>query len=215
MIRCAGIGIGMVVVIGCFGCDGSSSDSALHREAAPVSNGAPSSDGTSQSGSTTDETLSVSASEVAGKLYLQLLFQAFTYPEVDPIDHIGRGSGWTKLSDEVAAMSNAKVAYVGRISDLIVMVAGDGSSDSFSITIESGFDNQSFLDLIDDAYDRRSWGEEKALGQELKIYRLIDHGTELGLLAITTSVISSEKGRATISFVSVDGARRAGIGAGG
>ncbi len=155
-----------------------------------------------------------SAGQAAAEIYVGVLQDLSLQSSGNVVEKLARGLGWASVPAEEAALGNAKISYYGDWGGHKVLIGSDGTNEIFSIAMRKDFSPIEFMKRLRQSVEAEAVGAEDSLGQRSEMYRLRDHGRELGLLLVTFGTAQAVKGTGSVGFVSSARAAREGIGQG-
>jgi hypothetical protein len=124
------------------------------------------------------------------------------------VDTYATAFHWRVMPEETKALLNAKIGYVGRIDGQLVLLASDGTSDVFSLTVPHTFKADEILAELRHIYTIDKRASETSDGQRFDIYGINDGGTAVGVLSISSGVVDAIAGTGTVAFASAERAKR-------
>jgi hypothetical protein len=116
--------------------------------------------------------------------YMAIVMDAVRHPEADPVKTYEDVLMWKPIAAERLARVSAKEAYVGVIAGANGLLGGDGTSATFSLSIENGFSLALFMAALSRYVTTSKIDGDTSTGSAVEVYQLTDHGKNIGKLSV-------------------------------
>ena len=133
------------------------------------------------------------------------------HPEKNAVDGFATVCEWPRIEDELARLSNAKVAYQAAVSGHNLWIGHDGTSSIVSIGVGAGFDRAEAIRTLRETVVLTPLTEFPAVGQHVEFMRVTVGRRDLGVLIVNSGTSSMSKGFGSISFMTKARADKEGL----
>jgi hypothetical protein len=110
---------------------------------------------------------------------------------------------WRKTPPETNTLLNVNVGYAGKVATQTLILLGDGTNDSFGISIRDGFRADEAIGELRHSYKLNKQDSEDSDGGRVDSYILVDGATEVGVVSLTYGLAKSIRGAGTIDFIAM------------
>jgi hypothetical protein len=156
----------------------------------------------SESPSQTKASTSISAQ--MADMVIGLIADSRRRPDRIAVDTYAAALHWRKTPPETNTLLNANVGYAGKVATQTLILLGDGTNDSFGVSIRDGFRVDEAIGELRHTYKLKKQDSEDSDGGRVDSYILVEGTTEVGVVSLTYGIAKSIRGAGTIDFISMD-----------
>ena len=155
----------------------------------------------SESPSQTNAPTSVSA--YMADIVIGLIVDSRRHPNSNAVDTYATKFHWRKTSPATNALLDANVGYAGKVATQTLVLLGDGTNDSFGVSIRDGFHADEAIGELRHNYKLKKLDSEESDGGKVDSYSLVDGTAEIGVVSLTYGLAKPIRGAGTIDFVAM------------